>query len=121
LASGGEFDVVFAPSLFTRATPATWGHWLKALYGQVRKGGYLIFTAQSLSSARPVAGVKIPASGIWHRPEDESDAGASGSTFLDRAYAAMQVWAQLGEEISLYKPGHWTSHRDIYVVRRRES
>jgi glycosyltransferase involved in cell wall biosynthesis len=121
LATGGEFDVVLAPSLFTRATPATWGHWLKALYGQVRKGGYLIFTAQSLSSARPVAGVKIPASGIWHRPEDESDAGANGSTFLDRAYAAMQVWAQLGEEISLYKPGHWTGHRDIYVVRRRES
>jgi hypothetical protein len=122
LAGGGDFDVVFAPSLFMRAAPATWGNWLKALYGQVKRGGHLIFTAQPLSGAKPADGVEIPAGGIWHHPgAGRDDAEGSGSTFLDRQYASTQVRAQLGIEISVYRPGLWTGDRDVYVVRRRLS
>jgi len=119
LASGGDYDVVLVPSLFLEAPPATWGIWLKAVYGQVKKGGHLIFTAQGLSGAKPVEGSAIPSSGIWQRPEEGSAADAGASTFIDRAYAAQQLRAQLGEEIALYRPDAWAGHRDIYVIRRQ--
>jgi glycosyltransferase involved in cell wall biosynthesis len=114
LAVGGEFAVVFAPSLFMRASPATWGDWLKALHGQVKPGGHLIFTTQGPSSAKLSNGVEIPPEGIWHRPGVEGNA----STFVHYDYAAAQALARLGEELALYKPGIWSHHQDIYVVRR---
>jgi SAM-dependent methyltransferase len=119
LAAGGAFDVVLVPSLFLHVPPATWGTWLKAVYAQVKKGGHLIFIAQGLSGAKPVAGAEIPASGIWQRPGDGCEAEAGASTFLDHAYAAKQLRTQLGEEITLYRPGAWAGHRDIYVIRRQ--
>jgi hypothetical protein len=114
MAAGGDFDIVVAPSL----SPQAGGNWLKALYGQVKKGGHLIFAGQGRSSATPVDGAEIPASGIWHRPETGRDAEGSGSTFLDRDEIAVQVRSELGEEISVYGPGLWSGDRDIYVVRR---
>jgi hypothetical protein len=119
LAVGGEFAVVFAPSLFTRASPATWGDWLKALHGQVKPGGHLIFTTQGPSSAKLSNGVEIPPEGIWHRPEGEGHGvGGSGSTFVQHDYAAAQVLTRLGEEIAFYEPGIWSGHQDIYILRR---
>ncbi len=119
LSIGTKFDVVFALSFFSHMPERTWSRWLKALYGLVREGGYLIFTTHGLASARYFGNPEIPASGIWFKPESEQkdlDVSEYGQTIVTSEFVTRTVRNELKKDIVLEKLGFWWGHQDLYVT-----
>lgn len=121
LSAPRRYEVVFALSFFSHMPELSWGRWLKALYGLVEEGGYLIFTTHGQASAKHFGNPDIPPSGIWFKPESEQkdlDVGGQAQSIVTPEFVERAVQRELGRTLALRKLGFWWGHQDLYVVAR---
>lgn len=121
LSLGELFDAVFALSFFSHMPRATWGQWVRALFSQVKPGGYLIFTTHGMASRQWHQNPEMPPDGFWFTPsseQDDLDAAEYGSTIVTPEFVRQEVRAQTGEDIFEHRYAFWWEHQDLYIVKK---
>jgi SAM-dependent methyltransferase len=110
---GGEYDFIFAGSLFTHLPPGSFGAWFRRLYAAAR-GGLLAFTVHDEAvSLEPVSG------GIRFEPESESrtlDPQEYGSTWVTEDYVRDVVQSADATATIVRIPRCIGDFQDLYVV-----
>jgi hypothetical protein len=117
-----EYDVVFALSFFSHLPRATWGRWLKALFGSLSAPGHLVFTTHG---TRQCEALGIPAAGLtdgfWYSPQSEQaslDTSEYGSTITLPEFVIGEIYRQTGAPIVRYEHAGWWETQDVWIVKR---
>jgi SAM-dependent methyltransferase len=115
------FDVVFALSFFSHMPEATFGRWLKALFGVVRPGGILVFTTHGLASVKNFGDIVLSDNGfafIASSEQDDLDVAEYGSSIATPDYVIGEVYRTIRAPIREYKRAYWWGHQDLYVLAK---
>jgi SAM-dependent methyltransferase len=120
--AGGEYDFVFALSLFSHLPAATWSRWLSVLFKTVCLGGSLIFTTHGPTSLRKMRmDISLDEEGFYFEPEseqDDLDKDEYGMTFASIGFVIRQVEALENCELRVVRAGFWWNHQDLYVLSK---
>ena len=116
-----QYDLVFVLSLFSHLPRATWGRWLKVLFGAVAPGGLLVFTTHGHKAAR-FDNVTLDAEGFFFAASSESnaiDAQEYGTTFTSPEFVRARIADTVGADCLVHEaPVHFWNHQDAYVLRK---
>lgn len=114
----GDYDIIFALSLFTHLPKDTWGRWLKKLYGALNEGGVLIFTTHGDKVAKQM-NVTIPNSGFSYFFESESTVLSGdhyGMTYTSLEFVRNAVLRETGQMVYREYLSHFWFTQDAYVL-----
>lgn len=118
-----KYDAIFALSFFSHMPKATFGRWIKALYGALKAPGYLLFTTHGIKS---IGGLQITEQdigddGFWFQARSEQhdlDAEEYGLTLSLPSFVIPEVHRVVGSPITNYKQAEWWCHQDLWIVKR---
>jgi SAM-dependent methyltransferase len=117
----GQYDFVFAISLFSHLPGATFGPWIAALLSLTKPGGYLMFTTHGPKGEKASPGLPSPGpDGIGFIPLSEQgdlDGHVYGTTTVVPDYVRQKI-TSLGGELVSYDEAEWWALQDQWVVRR---
>jgi hypothetical protein len=119
-----EYDFVFALSFFSHMPKATWNRWFNALLSKVKKGGFLLFTTQGMSSRKFFANPILNNEGFWfanYSEQKDLDTSEYGMTIVTPYYVFQQAVRNPEARIIFYKEAAWWDHQDLYIVKREPS
>lgn len=116
--AGRRFQFVFASSLFSHLPEATFGPWLRRLFGLVEDGGLLAFSVLDRSEIAGEGGTE----GLVFHPESEStvlDAAEYGTAYVTEDFVLSTLRSELGDGVKVRRLRRaLCSHQDLYVVTR---
>lgn len=118
-----KYDAIFALSFFSHMPKATFGRWIKALYGALNPGGCLLFTTHGVKSCQ---GLQITVDdadeeGFWFQARSEQhdlDVAEYGLTLSLPHYVIPTVYKNVGAPIADYRQAEWWYHQDLWVVKK---
>ena len=111
------FDCIFVASLFSHLPQATFTSWLKKLYGLLKPGGLLAFSAHGERSLPP--GQTIPDSGIWFGAASEIasvDTKDYGTAVVTEAFVRDAIVPATGHPTYRRIQYGLQYHQDLYLV-----
>ncbi len=118
----GQWDVVFALSFFSHLPKASFGRWLRALFGAVAPGGYLVFTTHGQKVRRVVD--NMPADGFYFEAKSEQadlEKAEYGTAIVTPDYVIGELYRQSDGAATLVslEQGGWWGVQDVWVAQRR--
>lgn len=116
----GQYELVFALSMFTHVPLEMWGPWLRCMWRGVAPGGLLIVSIHNEDAAKKM-GVQFSARGDHFMRSSESsslDAAVYGTTFTTAQCAVNAVQDALHESVMSHeKIAFWTG-QDALVIQK---
>jgi SAM-dependent methyltransferase len=118
----GDFDLVFALSLFSHLPDSLFGSWLGALARLVRPGGYVMFTTHGEHAARSdvtLGKLLEPAKGFgFARGSDQPDLDGSiyGTMVCSPSYVIAAIYRNTTARIVSFLPGEWWGFQDQWII-----
>jgi SAM-dependent methyltransferase len=120
----GQYDFIFAVSLFSHLPDATFGPWIAALLSLLKPGGHLMFTTHGPKGAQAFPELPSPGpDGIGFIPRSEQvdlDGHLYGTTTVAPEYVRQKI-VSVGGELVSYHETEWWGFQDQWVVRRQRS
>jgi SAM-dependent methyltransferase len=117
----GEYDLVFAISLFSHLPDATFGPWIAALLSLTKPNGHLLFTTHGPKGRQVFSELPPPGpDGIGFVPLSEQtdlDGQSYGTTTVTPEYVRQKI-VSVGGELVSYDEIEWWGFQDQWVVRR---
>jgi SAM-dependent methyltransferase len=124
LAIPGQYDFVFAISLFSHLPDATFAPWIAALLSLTKPGGHLMFTTHGPKGAQTFPELPPPGpDGIGFIPLSEQtdlDGHRYGTTTVTPEYVRQKI-VSVGGELVSYDEIEWWGFQDQWIVRRPQS
>jgi SAM-dependent methyltransferase len=121
LAVPGQYDFVFAISLFSHLPDATFRPWIAALLSLTKPGGYLMFTTHGPKGLKASPALPPPGpDGIGFIPFSEQvdlDGYVYGTTTVVPDYVRQRITSVGGELVS-YDETEWWALQDQWVVSK---
>ncbi len=116
--AGGTFTCILASSFFSHLPKATFGSWLKLLFGLLESGGSLIFSVHG-DSLYPQTGADW-SDGIIFLPESESrklDREQYGTSYVTERFVrdAVDNATEGGAQLRCF-PNGFCAYQDLYVL-----
>lgn len=114
----GQYEVVFALSLFSHLPDATWATWLARLYGAVAPGGVLVITTHGDKCAR-LAGVDWGSEGYVFFASSESmaiDGAEYGTTYTSAEYVQKAIASVAPKARVFHRSAAFWGNQDAFVV-----
>jgi SAM-dependent methyltransferase len=131
----GEFDLVYAISIWSHFAPSLGARWFAEMHRLLRPGGHLVFTTHGPQSIAfyVAAGKRSPAQareiiqsmytrGTWYAPEfgytgDDGVVNPDwGTAFLSPEWVLAELCPQW--RVLEYAPGRNQDNQDVYVLQR---
>ena len=118
-----KYDAIFALSFFSHMPKASFGRWLKALYGALKSPGYLLFTTHGIKS---LAGLQITlddvdSDGFWFQARSEQhdlDAAEYGLSLTLPNFVIPEIHRAVAAPIVDYRQAEWWHHQDLWIIKR---
>ena len=124
---GKNYDLIFVISLFSHLPSHSFGNWLRALYGILAPGGYLMFTThgQSARATAPEFWDSIlvgtdPGYG-FRSASDQSDISSAeyGTTLAMPRYVTKQIAEHLpSAKLTSFTGGAWFTIQDEWIIQK---
>ena len=117
----GQYDFVFAISLFSHLPDATFGPWIAALLSLTKPNGHLLFTTHGPKGKQVFPELPSPGpDGIGFVPLSEQtdlDGHRYGTTTVTPDYVRQKI-VSVGGELVSYDEIEWWGFQDQWIVRR---
>ena len=117
----GQYDFVFAISLFSHLPDATFGPWIAALLSLTKPNGHLLFTTHGPKGRQVFPELPSPGpDGIGFAPLSEQadlDGHRYGTTTVTPDYVRQKI-VSVGGELVSYDEIEWWGFQDQWIVRR---
>lgn len=117
-----RYDVIWALSFFSHMPPATFGRWIKALYGKLNKGGVLVFSTAGRAlygrDGRDPAKFRSDMTALFLGQSEQEDLSPSeyGSMFVMPGYVINEIYEFTRAPIRFYQEQFWTGGQDLFVI-----